>query len=91
VLSIAAVAITGWEPLDPLIALAVAVNIAIAGGGLVRRSAGGLMDRALGEDERHQMSGALSHFERDGVQFHALHPAGRVARVHLRALLVPGV
>ena len=30
---VAAVALTGWDVLDPLIALAVAVNIVVTGGG----------------------------------------------------------
>ena len=42
-----AVALTGWERLDPLVALAVAANIVYSGFGLVRRSALGLMDTAL--------------------------------------------
>ena len=42
ILGVAAVAVTGWEILDPLIALAVAVNIVLTGGVLIRRSVGGL-------------------------------------------------
>ncbi len=41
------VALTGWERLDPLIALAVAANIVFTGIKLIRRASGGLMDRAL--------------------------------------------
>jgi cation diffusion facilitator family transporter len=91
IVGVAAVAITGWEPLDALIALTVALNILIAGGGLVRRSVGGLMDRALGEPERDQINEALSRFERDGVQFHALRTrqAGSRAFVSVH-VLVPG-
>jgi len=72
VIGVAGVAITGWERLDALIALAVAVIIVATGSRLVRRSAGGLMDRALGEPERRQIQDVLDRFERDGVQFHAL-------------------
>jgi cation diffusion facilitator family transporter len=46
---VAAVAISGWERLDAIVALAVAVNIVHTGTVLLRRSAGGLMDRALPE------------------------------------------
>ncbi len=35
---------TGWKPLDPLFAIAVALNILWSGGRLVGRSIGGLMD-----------------------------------------------
>ena len=47
VVGVAAVGLTGWETLDPLIALAVAANIVVTGVRLMRRSAAGLMDRAL--------------------------------------------
>lgn len=40
------VAVTGWEPLDPIIALLVAVNIVVTGVSLVRRFTGALLDRA---------------------------------------------
>jgi cation diffusion facilitator family transporter len=86
-----AVAITGWKPLDPLIALAVAANIVVSGVGLLRRSAGGLMDRALDAGELGELRAALAPFESAGVRFHALRTrqAGRrgFASVHV---LVPG-
>ena len=37
---------TGWKPFDPLLAIAIAVNIVWSGGGLVWNSAKGLMDYA---------------------------------------------
>ena len=91
IVGVAAVAITGWEPLDALIALAVAGNILFAGSGLVRRSLGGLMDRALGAPEREQIREVLSGFEHDGVRFHALRSrqAGSRAFVSVH-VLVPG-
>ena len=91
IIGVAGVAITGWERLDALIALAVAVNIVATGSGLVGRSVGGLMDRALGEPERRQIEDVLAGFERDGVRFHALRTrqAGQRAFVSLH-VLVPG-
>jgi len=91
IVGVAAVAITGWQPLDSLVALAVAVNIVVAGSGLVRRSGGGLMDRGLGASERAQIEQVLSRFERDGVRFHALRTrqAGSRAFVSVH-VLVPG-
>jgi cation diffusion facilitator family transporter len=88
---VAAVSITGWEPLDAIVALAVAANIVMAGGRLVRRSVGGLMDRALGEPEQRQIETVLERFERDGAQFHALRTrqAGSRAFVSVH-VLVPG-
>src|SRR3954469_26050731 len=91
IVGVAAVAITGWEPLDALVALAVAANIVITGSGLVRRSVGGLMDRALGEPERGEIREVFAAFERDGVRFHALRSrqAGSRAFVSVH-VLVPG-
>ena len=40
------VLVTGWKPFDPLVAIAVALNILWAGGHLVYRSIAGLMDYA---------------------------------------------
>lgn len=40
------VLLTGWKPFDPLCAIAVALNILWSGGGLVWRSATGLLDYA---------------------------------------------
>ena len=47
VVGLVAVQLTGWLWLDPVIAIAVAGNVAREGFGLVRRSADGLMDRAV--------------------------------------------
>lgn len=88
---VAGVALTGWDRLDPIVALAVAANILVAGGGLLRRSAGGLMDRALEEPDLAAIHDALAEYERDGVRFHALRTrqAGSRRFVSLH-VLVPG-
>ena len=91
VIGVAAVAITGWEPLDALIALAVAVNIVLAGTGLVRRSVGGLMDQALDAPERAQIQEVLTRYEHDGVHFHALRTRQAGSRAFISVhVLVPG-
>ena len=85
------VAFTGWLPLDPVIALVVAVNIVWTGVGLVRRSVAGLMDAALPEEEKKKVENILTRFKEEGIQFHALQTrqAGtrRFISVHI---LVPG-
>lgn len=88
---VAAVAISGWDPLDALVAIAVAINIVVAGVGLVRRSAAGLMDRALSADERAGVQQILDDFSDDQVDFHALRTrrSGRRAFITFH-LLVPG-
>lgn len=89
---VAAVALTGWEILDPIIALVVAVNIVVTGGALVWRSADGLMDRALDTADRAKVDAVLDDFRRrEGIEFHALRSrqAGSRAFVSVH-VLVPG-
>jgi cation diffusion facilitator family transporter len=49
--AIGLVALTGWQVLDPVIALVVGANILFTGYRLVRRSGVGLLDAALPDDE----------------------------------------
>ena len=51
VLAVALVAITGWDPLDPIIAILVAFNIVAVGVRVLRRSVSELLDERLPEDE----------------------------------------
>jgi len=88
---VAAVAVTGWHFLDPVVALAVAVNILHTGFGLVRRSVQGLMDAALPENERHAIEAVLSRYRRLGVRFHAAKTRQAASRRFLAIhVLVPG-
>jgi cation diffusion facilitator family transporter len=63
VLGLLAAAATGWLWLDPVIAIAVAANVAREGFSLVRRSADGLMDRALDAPTQRQIEEVLKSFE----------------------------
>lgn len=92
VLGVAAVALTGWAWLDPVIALAVAANIIWAGVRLVQRSVLGLLDTALPLPERQTLQQILEGYQqREGVQYHAMRTrqagARRFVSVHI---LVPG-
>ena len=91
IIGVGAVAVTGWELLDPLIAIAVALNIIGTGVLLIRRSADGLLDRALAPEEIAQVHAVLDEFVTDDVAFHALRTrqAGprRFISIHV---LVPG-
>lgn len=91
VVGVAAVAISGWDRLDAIVALAVAANIVFTGATLLRRSAAGLMDRALPDDLQREITQALAAFDHTGVQFHALRTrqAGQRAFISLH-VLVPG-
>lgn len=88
---VGAVAWTGWGQLDPLIALAVAVNIVRSGGQIVRASVQGLMDFALPCEEVEAVRRALEPLAGAGVQYHALRSrrsgARRFVSLHV---LVPG-
>ena len=90
IVGVAAVALTGWEILDPLIALAVAVNIILTGGVLIRRSVGGLMDRTLDAGDLARIKAVLTDFrEHEGIDFHALRTreAGRQRFVYMHVLV----
>ncbi len=69
---IGAVMLTGWERLDPIIALLVAANIIWTGVQLVRRSALGLLDTALPGVELTAIRQVLERHTHSGLQFHAL-------------------
>ncbi|RRR66383.1 MAG: cation transporter [Candidatus Viridilinea halotolerans] len=92
ILGIAAVALTGWERLDPLIAMLVAANIIWSGVRIIRTSALGLLDTALPPAELRCVEGVLAAFNaRDGVQYHALRTRQAAARRFVSVhILVPG-
>jgi cation diffusion facilitator family transporter len=91
IVGIGAVAVTGWQLLDPLVALAVAANIVRTGLHLLRRSVAGLMDAALPPEEHQEVLRVLDKYRQQGIQFHALRTrqaAGRrFVSIHV---LVPG-
>lgn len=62
VVGLVAVGFTGWQWLDPLAAIAVAMNIVREGVSLVRRSTDGLMDRALEDEHRAVIDEVLAGF-----------------------------
>jgi cation diffusion facilitator family transporter len=91
VLGIALVRLTGWSALDPLIAIAVALNIIITGWTLFHETASGLLDRSLPEEDQTRLEQLLAARERDDIRFHALRTrvAGSRRFVSLH-VLVPG-
>lgn len=62
VLGLLGVAATGWLWLDPVVAIAVAGNVAREGFSLVRRSAEGLMDSAVEPETLRQIDEVLAGF-----------------------------
>lgn len=88
---VGAVAVTGWQPLDPIIAIVVALQILRSGLGLVRGSVLGLMDTALPAEERETIRQILESYADEGVQYHAVRTrrsgSQRFISVHIQ---VPG-
>ena len=64
-----AVIYTGWQWLDPVIAIAVALNILREGASLVWRSAGGLMDEAIEPETRAEIDQVLESFGHQTIRF----------------------
>ena len=91
IVGVTLVALTGWLVLDPLIALAVALNILFIGWRLLKESVVGLLDAAWPADERAALDAVLGDFRARGVQFHAIRTrrsgTRRFASFHV---LVPG-
>lgn len=91
VVAVALVQLTGLTILDPLIAIAVALNIVVMGWKLLRETASGLLDHALPEAEQRQLDALLAAHTGEGLAVHALRT--RVAgsrRFVVFHLLVPG-
>ena len=88
---VAIAGITGWHILDPLLAIAVALNIVWTSVQLTRRSVLGLMDTALPEPERKLIESVMNKYHEKGVSFHALRTREAAARRFVSVhMLVPG-
>lgn len=86
-LGVGLVWLTGRQWLDPAIALIMAANIVWSGVQLVRRSALGLMDTALPEEDLAEVRSVLEAYADRGMQYHALRSrqagARRFVSLHL--------
>ena len=91
IVGLAAVSLTGWLWLDPVIALLVAGNILHIAWKLLYSSAQGLMDRALPDADTVLLQAIFDQHRAQGIEFHALRTresgARRFIDVHV---LVPG-
>jgi cation diffusion facilitator family transporter len=92
VVGLLAVRFTGLLWLDPVIALLVAGNILREGWSLARRSADGLMDRALEPEAREQIEEVLAGFAHQTIRFdHVVtRRAGQRRYVDLHMHMPPG-
>lgn len=91
VVGVAATSVTGWQRIDPIVALGVATHIVWTGIRIVLKSVLGLMDTALPAGEQDALRGVLNRYRDQGVHYHALRTrqagAKRFVSVHV---LVPG-
>jgi cation diffusion facilitator family transporter len=69
IVGLLAVAATGWLWLDPVLAIAVGLNILREGGRLVWRASQGLMDEALDPETLATVERTLAPFASDAVRF----------------------
>ena len=91
ILGVGLVWMGGWLWLDPVIALLVAANIVWTGWQLLHRSAAGLMDVSLPEEELRAIEEVLDTYRRQGLEFHALRTRQAGARAFATVhVLVPG-
>ena len=91
IIGIWAASTTGWQRLDPIVAIGVALNIVYTGVGILRRSLMGLLDTAIPDELQRGVTDILARHTSGGVRFHALRTrqagAWRFIDFHV---LVPG-
>jgi len=90
-IGIGIVKLTGWLILDGVVAIGVALNIVWTGYQLMRRSALGLLDSSIPEEERLKITKVLDLYKGQNLEYHSLmtRQAGQRKFVSLHILL-PG-
>jgi len=89
---VALVPLTGWNRLDPILALLVAVNIIWTGVQLLRASAYGLLDTAIPADDLAKIESVFARYRANHpIELHALRTREAGARQFMSIhVLVPG-
>ena len=84
--------LTGWQWIDPVIAILVGVNILVTGYRLVSESTAGLMDASLSPEDNARIQAILdAHVEPGRIEFHAVRTRESGARQFMEMhMLVPG-
>ncbi|AQX16493.1 transporter [Tessaracoccus lapidicaptus] len=91
VVGVVLVGVTGWNWLDPVVALLVGINILWTGWRFVSESASGLMDESLPKEDNARLRQILTDHESDEVHFHAFRTRISGARAFMEFhMLVPG-
>jgi cation diffusion facilitator family transporter len=88
---VALVALTGYRPLDAILAALVALNVLWSGWGLVRDSVGGLMDAGAPEETVQRIREVTDRYAQGALEAHDLRTrqAGQTSFVEFH-LVVPG-
>nr|WP_226996965.1 cation diffusion facilitator family transporter [Tessaracoccus aquimaris] len=91
VVGVGLVWLTGWKILDPIVAIAVGINILWTGWRLVSESTAGLMDESLPKETNARIREILDTHTGDEIRFHALRTRVSGARAFMEMhMLVPG-
>ncbi|MGI4876047.1 MAG: cation diffusion facilitator family transporter [Janthinobacterium lividum] len=91
VVGVILVAVTGWQPLDPIVAALVAVNIVWSGWSLIRESLDGLMDAAMPPADVARVEAIIDRAMTGAIEAHDLRTrhAGRLTFIDFH-LVVAG-
>lgn len=84
--------VTGWNWMDPVVAILVGVNILVTGYRLISESTAGLMDASLSPEDNARIQVILdAHTEKGRIEFHAVRTRESGARQFMEMhMLVPG-
>lgn len=83
--------LTGWNWLDPVVAIAVGINILVTGSKLIAQSSAGLMDVSMPEEENQRIERILDRYRSDEIGFHAVRTRVSGSRQFMDMhMLVPG-
>lgn len=84
--------LTGWNWMDPVVAILVGVNILFTGYRLITESTAGLMDISLSPEDNARIHAILdAHTEQGRIEFHAVRTRESGARQFMEMhMLVPG-
>lgn len=82
------VKLTGWQPLDPLVAIAVGAQILFSGAKMIRHSLGGLMDWVDPESDAAIRQALTPLAEELGIRFHELRVRSMGRGVHAEVHLL---
>lgn len=90
-IGVGATAFSGWQILDSIVAILVAINILWTGFGIIRNSVSGLMDSALPSVDLEKIDNALATYTKQGIQVHALRTRQSASMKFISMhILVPG-